>query len=277
MEALIIIRDTFFSLAFIALVFIPMERVFPAKPGQRIFRPQLALDFCFFLGQYLFWGALVLTLLSSVGQYINGVVPEDFRQLVAQQPIWLQIMEVILLSDILIYWGHRLQHKSAFLWRFHKVHHSTQHLDWMASHREHPLDSLYTIGLINLPAFILGFPLETLAGFITFRGIWAVYIHSNVRLNLGPLKMLIGSPEIHHWHHDKDRNAGNYANLSPLMDLIFGTYKAPDHEPREFGIEEETSSNYVAQLVEPLLPKKVWSLIRKERLGRNISRENLNT
>lgn len=95
------------------------------------------------------------------------------------------------------------------------MHHSSVHLDWLAAHREHPLDSIYTVGLINLPAFLLGFPLETIAGLIAFRGIWAIYIHSNVRLPIGKLRILIGAPELHHWHHDLDRKAGNYANISP--------------------------------------------------------------
>src|SRR5262252_2329456 len=73
-----------------------------------------------------------------------------------------------------------------------------------------------------------------------FRGIWAIYIHSNVRLPIGPLRMLIGAPELHHWHHDRDRDAGNYANISPLMDILFGTYRCPDHEPEHFGINEPT-------------------------------------
>ena len=38
------------------------------------------------------------------------------------------------------------------------------------------------MSVINLPVFLLGFPIETLAGLIAFRGIWAIYIHSNVRL-----------------------------------------------------------------------------------------------
>ena len=138
---------------------------------------------------------------------------------------------MVLLSDLLIYWGHRLQHRVGFLWRFHSIHHSAEHLDWLAAYREHPLDTVYTVGLINLPAFVLGFPLGTLVGFFAFRGIWAVYIHSNVRLPIGPLRLLVGSPEAHHWHHDRDRRAGNYANVSPLMDVLFGTYRCPDHEP----------------------------------------------
>jgi sterol desaturase/sphingolipid hydroxylase (fatty acid hydroxylase superfamily) len=181
------------SFFFLVLVFRPLEVVFPAKPGQRFFRPAWFTDLCFFLGQYLLWSGLILWALVRFGDWLAGIVPERFRQAVAAQPWWLQAVEVVLLSDFFIYWGHRLQHRVGFLWRFHAVHHTAEHLDWLAAHREHPLDSIYSLGLINLPAFILGFPLETLAGFIAFRGIWAIYIHSNVRLPIGPLRMLLGA------------------------------------------------------------------------------------
>jgi sterol desaturase/sphingolipid hydroxylase (fatty acid hydroxylase superfamily) len=244
------------SFGFLALVFRPLEVVFPAKPGQRFFRPAWFTDLCFFLGQYLLWSGLVLVVLANFKSWLDGIVPQSFRMSVAAQPWWLQVAEVVVLSDFLIYWGHRLQHRVGFLWRFHKVHHSAEHLDWLAAHREHPLDTIYTIGLINLPAFILGFPLETLAGFIAFRGIWAIYIHSNVRLPIGPLRMLIGAPELHHWHHARDRDAGNYANLSPLMDLLFGTYRCPDHEPATFGLEEPTPRSYLGHLLGPFWPRQ---------------------
>ncbi len=254
MEYLPLIKGTGLSLLFLILVFFPMERVFPANNGQKFFRKAWILDLCFFLGQYLLWGALVVGVLGYFNEWANQFIPGDFRQKVAAQPWWLQAFEVIFLSDFLIYWGHRLQHRVEFLWRFHKVHHSAEHLDWLAAHREHPLDSIYTIGLINFPAFLLGFPLETIAGLIAFRGIWAIYIHSNVRFPIGPLRMLIGAPELHHWHHDKDRDAGNYANISPLMDILFGTYTCPDHEPESFGIHEPFPKSYLGQLIHPMLP-----------------------
>jgi sterol desaturase/sphingolipid hydroxylase (fatty acid hydroxylase superfamily) len=244
------------SFFFLALVFRPLEIAFPAKPGQRFFRPAWFLDLCFFLGQYLLWSGLVLWALSHFSRWLNGVMPSDFRAAVASQPWWLQLVEVVVLSDFLVYWGHRLQHRVGFLWRFHSVHHSAEHLDWLAAHREHPLDTIYTVGIINLPAMLLGFPLETIAGFIAFRGIWAIYIHSNVRLPIGPLRMLLGSPELHHWHHDRDRDAGNYANISPLMDILFGTYRCPDHEPEHFGIKEPTPRTYLGYMIQPLLPRK---------------------
>ena len=199
----------------------------------------------------------MLWVLSYFDFFLSQIIAKSFRAWVQSIPYWLQVLMVLILSDFIIYWGHRLQHHVGFLWRFHKVHHSAEHLDWLAAHREHPLDSIYTIGLINLPAFILGFPLETLAGFIAFRGIWAIYIHSNVRLPLGPLRMLIGAPELHHWHHDLDRKAGNYANISPIMDILFGTYVCPEKEPDQFGIREKLPENYLGQLVHPMLPDKL--------------------
>src|SRR5215831_8460744 len=152
------------SFFFLILVFRPLEIVFPARPGQRFFRPAWFTDLCFFLGQYLLWGGLVLWVLMRFSGALGSIVPQGFRDAVASQPWWLQAVEVVLLSDFLIYWGHRLQHRVGFLWRFHAVHHSAEHLDWLAAHREHPLDTIYTLTLINLPPLLLGFPLETLAG-----------------------------------------------------------------------------------------------------------------
>jgi hypothetical protein len=52
------------------------------------------------------------------------------------------------------------------------------------------------------------------------------------------------------------------------MDILFGTYVCPDHEPEKFGIREEFPKNYVGQLVHPMLPEKVskkfsWSWKKK--------------
>ncbi|MGB5007955.1 MAG: sterol desaturase family protein [Ferruginibacter sp.] len=262
MNLLYLLIATGASMLFLALVFIPMEKVFPAKKGQKIFRKNWVLDLCYFLGQYLLWSSLVLWVLNYFNFWLDNIIPVHFRLLIQKQPIWLQAIEVLFLSDFLIYWGHRFQHKVDFLWRFHKVHHSAEQLDWLAAHREHPLDSIYTVGLINLPAFIMGFNLEALAVIVAFRGIWAIYIHSNVRLPIGPLKILIGSPELHHWHHDIERDAGNYANISPVMDKLFGTYTCPTKEPDKFGIKEDFPKNYTGQMLKPMLPKFIWTKIK---------------
>lgn len=245
------------SLLLLALIFIPMEKAFPAKKGQKVFRQKWLLDLSYFAGQYLIWNSWVLKGIDLIDSGLISQFNLPIRETIKGQSLWVQALEVFVLSDFLIYWGHRLQHRLDFLWRFHKVHHSAESLDWLAAHREHPLDSVYTICIINLPAMFLGFDLDALAMLVVFRGIWAVYIHSNVRLNLGPLKKLIGSPEIHHWHHDKERDRGNYANLSPLMDILFGTYVCPPQEPEQLGIKEPFPQTYLAQLLQPMLTQKV--------------------
>lgn len=258
-----LLSGTGVSLLFLLVVFRPMEWLFPAKKDQPLLRRHWALDLSYFLGQYLLWGIVILWLLQYVGLYMQEIVPATFRKAIASQPFWLQTVEMIVLSDLFVYWGHRLQHNVEFLWRFHKVHHTAEHMDWLAAHREHPLDTIYTMGLINLPAFVMGFPLELIAGIIAFRGIWAIYIHSNIRFPIGPLKWLIGSPELHHWHHDLDRDRGNYGNVSPLMDVIFGTHTCPDHEPQQFGIRESFPTTYLGQMLDPMLPRRMKRSKRK--------------
>jgi sterol desaturase/sphingolipid hydroxylase (fatty acid hydroxylase superfamily) len=274
MNYLPLIWATGASFIFLALVFVPLEKMFPARRGQKVFRKHWWLDLFFFLGQYFLWSGLVLELLNHFNGWLQGVVPVACRKFVGEQPVWLQALGVLLLSDFLIYWGHRLQHKVDFLWRFHKVHHSVEQMDWLAAHREHPVDSIYTIGIINLPALMLGFDLAAISILVAFRGIWAIYIHSNVRLPIGPLKMIIGAPELHHWHHDVARDRGNYANISPLMDLLFGTYYCPPKEPEQFGIKDRFPENYLGQLIRPLLPDAIWNKWRRLKQGMDVEEKD---
>lgn len=236
-----------------AIVFGLLERAYPANAQQRVVRPHWHTDLFFFLGQLVLWRLLALQALYAIQQLLDTHVPSALRDHIASQSMWLQLIMAIVLSDLCTYWGHRLQHHSAFLWRFHSVHHSSEHLDWLAAYREHPLDGLYTQIMVNMPALLLGLRFEPLAALFAFRGVWAIFIHSNVRVPLGPLRMIFGSPELHHWHHARDRFQGNYANLSPLMDILFGTYRCPPREPETLGLVEPFPRSYLAQLLWPFL------------------------
>lgn len=90
------------SFLFLALVFIPMEKVFPAKESQKILRKKWILDLCYFIGQYLLWNGLVLWILNYFSAWLYNIIPGNFRQIVSEQSIWLQATEVIVFSDMLI-------------------------------------------------------------------------------------------------------------------------------------------------------------------------------
>jgi sterol desaturase/sphingolipid hydroxylase (fatty acid hydroxylase superfamily) len=241
----------------LASIFWPLERCFPARGDQPLIRGEWVTDLLYFLGQYLIWSSLIVGAATLMDRWMDGIAPHTLRLLIASLPWWLQALLAVGLSDVCIYWVHRLQHRWSWLWRFHAVHHSAEHLDWLAAHREHPVDGLVTQLAINLPVLLLGFPVETLGILVAFRGIWAIYIHSNVRIRLGPLRALIGSPELHHWHHARERSSCNYANVSPLMDLLFGTYRCPPAEPTAIGIEEPFPKGYFRQLLFPLVPRRL--------------------
>jgi hypothetical protein len=123
------------SFVFLCLVFRPLEMAFPARSGQRFFRPAWLPDLDFFAGQYLLWNGVIFWLLGNAGVWLQSAAPLGFPASVASQAWWAQAIEVVFLSDLCVYWGHRLQHRVGWLWRFHSIHHSAEHLDWLAAHR----------------------------------------------------------------------------------------------------------------------------------------------
>ena len=242
------------SIAVLLIGFAPLERRFPARPGQPLFRREWQTDFAFLTGQYLFFtlaSSALLSLLSrlSFGDSL-GPLLASLRTAVRSLPLPLAFLVTTVLGDLLIYWFHRACHHFDILWRFHRVHHTAKTLDFLAAHREHPLDGLFTQLIQNLPLLLSGLPVRYLAGLVAFRGVWAVFIHSNIRLPLGPLRLLLGAPELHHYHHALERKAGNYANLAPWLDCLFGTFVVVK-EPYELGVPNNPSRSYWHHLLSP--------------------------
>ncbi len=242
-----VLLATVASLAALLLAFVPLERAFPARHGQPVLRPAWRVDLAFFLGQYLVWSAVAVAVLTPIQSMIIARAPAF------DLPGWARVALAVAGGDLLVYGFHRACHAIPLLWRFHAVHHSAEHLDWLAAHREHPVDGVLTQLAQNLPAFVLLLPIETVAGLVVFRGMWAIFIHANVRLPLGPLRYLLGAPDLHHWHHARvGETRHNFANLAPWIDLLFGTYHRPrGEETWELGLVDPWPRGYLAQLVAP--------------------------
>ena len=140
------------------------------------------------------------------------------------------------LADLVEYAIHRTMHEVKVLWPIHAVHHSVEHMDWLAGSRLHFLEPLVTRALVLIPAFILGIAKEPLTVYIIFAGFQAGLIHANIRLGFRAAQIRLRSPRYHHWHHSSDDEAidTNYAAHLPAIDWMFGTYHMPPNRwPRE--------------------------------------------
>jgi sterol desaturase/sphingolipid hydroxylase (fatty acid hydroxylase superfamily) len=240
------------QLAGLGLVLGALEWCYPNRPEQRRLRPQLGTDLCFYFGQHLIWLGLELAGLLAVRALLAGALPASVTAGFADQPWPIQAVELIACGDLLVYGYHRASHAVPWLWAFHRVHHSSLELDWLAAHREHPVDGLLTQIAMNLPALVLGVSLGGLAWLIVFRGAWAAFIHSNVRLPLGPLRILLGAPELHHWHHAQvDRTRHNFSNLAPWTDVLFGTYHCPRDQRHQLGLPGKPRKTYLGWILAP--------------------------
>ncbi|MCR9143208.1 MAG: sterol desaturase family protein [bacterium] len=246
----------------------PLERAFAARK-QPLLRPEFATDLLFYFGQSLLFTKLTLWILWLAHDAVQSLtitvsIFAEWRAIFGDLPLWLQLPAVVLCSDLCIYWAHRWSHTNPWLWRFHRVHHTATRLDWAAAFREHPIDNIYTRLVVNLPAIALGFSFEAIAAFVVFRGFWGNVIHSNTSFGLGPLKYVLGSPRLHHWHHEPRAGMhSNFANLNPLMDVLFGTFYDPGVMPERYGIagsdgdgDATSGRGYFAQLLGPFRPAK---------------------
>jgi sterol desaturase/sphingolipid hydroxylase (fatty acid hydroxylase superfamily) len=246
------------ELLVLGLVFIPLERVFKLRQ-QRIFRAGWQTDLKHFFVSHAGIQVLSFATLLPANAFFAWAIDAGFQKVVASQPVWLQFLEILLVSDLVSYWVHRAFHQVPWLWNFHAIHHSSQEMDWLAGSRIHIVDALVTRSASFVPIFILGFSQAALVAYVAFVSVHAVYIHSNTRWRFPVLRWLIATPEFHHWHHTSDEEGidKNFAVFMPVWDKLFGTAHMPAHWPKRYGtVKFQPPESYLGQLAYPFRRKR---------------------
>lgn len=246
--------EPFFTVIVLFCIVVPFEKLFPRHRGQKILRPRVATDVGYALAAPALnaFGLIVAIIIGVLSlAWIPGLL---LRPVVAMIPPIMAPFVAFLLFDFVVYWAHRWYHEVPLLWRFHAIHHSTEHLDWASGFRAHPLD-----GSLIAPAIVFllaaGFSGETTGAIAVIQIISGLFLHANVKWRLKPLHKVIITPEFHHWHHTKEPEAiwSNYSVFLPLWDIIFGTYFMPsDKRPSDYGVDEFIPEGIAAQLFHPL-------------------------
>ncbi|MGO9156359.1 sterol desaturase family protein [Mycobacterium sp.] len=254
LAALSVRSQIIFGLAILAVIFVPLERLFALHP-RRVLRQGWRTDVVHFLvnGNVLRIGMLVSVVV--IGGLLRVFVPAPLRTAVATSPSGVQIAAGLAIATIGGYAGHRAAHEVPLLWRFHRVHHSIREMDWLAATHLHPVDETFTRSVAVLPLYALGFGRISLGAFVIVITLQAIFIHANVRMNFGPLRWVIGTPQFHHWHHAREPQAynSNYAGEFPLLDARFGTLYFPANcWPAQYGVDDTEPAGYLRQLAWPL-------------------------
>lgn len=251
--ALALDLEAIFVVPVLFVLVVPFEKFFP-RHRQKIRRPRVGTDIGYALaGPALnvvgLTAAVVVAVISLA--WLPGLA---IRPLVALLPPPVIPFVGLALFDLTIYWTHRWYHEVPFLWRFHAIHHSTEHLDWVSGFRNHPLD-----GTLIAPAFVFllaaGFDAEFTGVLAILQFVLGIFLHANVRWRLRWLHRIVITPEFHHWHHANEPGAinSNYSVFLPLWDIIFGSYFMPrNRRPMRYGVDEFIPEGMVAQLRHPL-------------------------
>jgi sterol desaturase/sphingolipid hydroxylase (fatty acid hydroxylase superfamily) len=238
------------AVAFLVVI----ERLFTLRRDQAILRDGWRTDVVHaFLSHLLSQVGLVVGI-GLVFAVVGRLASSSFQDAVTSQPHWLQLVEAILVTDVTGYWLHRAAHRVPLLWRFHRVHHSSEALDWLASARVHPVDIVIVRSAQFAPLFLLGFSKETFGAYAAVMSLWALVLHANVRWRFGPLRFLFATPQFHHWHHSNDTVARdrNFAGQLPLLDALFGTLHLPSRGwPKSYGVDDKVPAGWARQLREP--------------------------
>ncbi len=224
-------------LAGLALIFIALERIWPRVTGQRIFRRSWLSDVAYFVFNSKYLGVLLgyvtVRWVGSLDAVFGG------RRL-ATWPWWEQFGALLISIDFLKWAIHNLLHRVAWLWEFHKVHHSIVEMDWIGDWRFHWVEMIVYNGLLYAPTALLGVRGEVALAVGVFDTLIGHFAHANLRWRIGWLKYVINSPEMHLWHHNHPACGPvnrNFALTLSIWDWLFKTAYLPDHDPERLGFD----------------------------------------
>lgn len=198
-------------------------------------------------GRNYMLGAINVVLAALVFAQLSVVVSRwaDYKEIGLFHwlglPGWARVMLAVLLLDFATYGWHWLNHRSAFLWRFHRTHHSETHLDVSSAARFH-FGEIILSGFLRIPVILLlGLRFHELVIYEIVLFAVVQFHHANISLSAKAdwfLSRIIATPSYHRVHHSCERSEAdsNYSSVLTIWDRLFGTHSGTS-APSAFGVE----------------------------------------
>lgn len=181
-----------------------------------------------------------------------------------EMPLWLLAILGVMLLDFLAAWlPHWVEHHVTWMWKFHVIHHTDQHVDTTSANRHHPGESVIRFTFTIMAAIVLGAPMWLVMLYQSLSIILSQFNHSNVVIPNWLDRIVdkvICTPNMHHVHHHyrMPYSDTNYGNIFSFWDRIFATYSKVDNSKLIYGVdtymEKEDTESIIHMLKLPFTP-----------------------
>jgi len=188
--------------------------------------------------------------------------------LLSRIPSYWSFPIYFLITDLLGYWIHRLQH-TRFFWPFHCVHHSQQKLTFATFYRFHFVEEFVANAAAIIPLLLLGAPAKVWLPIGFLQWFFQAIQHSELNWKMGPLYRAIAGPVFHSIHHSPDPKYfnKNFGMAFSFWDFLFGTAVDADDRCRGYGVTGlKMPETVTGQFVTPFL--MLYQQIFRSRVAR---------
>lgn len=167
----------------------------------------------------------------------------------------------LLLMDFVSSWlVHWTEHHVKWMWQFHLIHHSDQHVDATSANRHHPGESVIRFVFTTVGVLLIGAPLWLVFLYQSTSVVLTQFNHSNVNLPQwldNMLMLIICTPNMHrvHHHYRQPYSDMNYGNIFSIWDRLFGTFVVVENTKLRYGVDThmdvDEANNIVTMLKMP--------------------------
>lgn len=146
---------------------------------------------------------------------------------------WYTWILLILATDLVWYWYHRLGHEVNLLWAAHIVHHQSEEFNLTVAARITVFQALIrNVFWCVLPW--VGFHPSLVIFILLFHGVYSFFTHTQIVGKLGWLEYIFITPSLHGVHHASDEKYldKNYGDVFVFWDKLFGTFQREEEKPK---------------------------------------------
>lgn len=156
---------------------------------------------------------------------------ENYRLMTLPNTWWIWII-MLLATDFVWYWYHRLGHEINIFWGAHIVHHQSEEFNYTVAARITTLQAIVRNVFWCVLPFV-GFHPNLVMTILVVHGVYSFFTHTQVIGKLGWLEYIFITPSLHGVHHASDEKYldKNYGDVFVFWDKIFGTFQEEEEKP----------------------------------------------